>query len=68
LPVWVDEFVHAYGEKLIIGDISTDSGQLLTEIKTNPATFIQVKQVNGSDYLFLVVNNIPLAIQDINGK
>jgi endo-1,4-beta-xylanase len=63
LPVWVDEFVHAYGGKVTVNSVEMDKSQLTEEIRKNPATFTQVKRVNGVESSFLIVNNVPLAIQ-----
>jgi hypothetical protein len=67
LPVWVDDFVHAYGGKVTINGIEMDGGQLTEEIRKNGAAFIRVKNVNSTDISFLVVNDIPLAMREGNG-
>ncbi len=66
LSIWVEEFVHAYGGSLTINGTSMDSGQLLTAIKLQPNSFLQHKQIDGADVLFLVVNAVPLAMLEEN--
>jgi GH35 family endo-1,4-beta-xylanase len=66
LPVWVDDFVHAYGGTVTINSLDMTADQILAEIKSDPDSFLQVKQINGAEYSFLVVNGIPLAMRDEN--
>jgi GH35 family endo-1,4-beta-xylanase len=64
LPVWVDEFVHAYGGKIIAGSTEVDASQLTYDIRKNSEKYIQTKQVNGAEISYLLVNGIPLALRD----
>jgi len=64
LPVWVDDYVHAYGGKVIVNSIEMSASQLTDEIRNNNDKFIQVKQINGNEFLILIVNGIPLAIRE----
>lgn len=66
LPVWIGEFVHAYGGSIVLNGIDMDSNQLLDAIKMQPDLFLQRKQVDGNEVLFLVVNAVPLAILEEN--
>jgi GH35 family endo-1,4-beta-xylanase len=68
LPIWVNEFVHAYGGKVTVNGVDIDANQLTDEIRQNSNKFIETKQVNGVEILFLVVNNIPLAIREGNSQ
>jgi len=68
LPVWVDEFVHAYGGKVTVNGVEMNTSQLTDEIRKNGDKFTQTKQVNGNEVLFLVVNGIPLAMREGNGQ
>lgn len=68
LPAWVDEFVHAYGGKVTVNGAEMDAVQLTVEIRKNGEAYMQNKKVNGIDYMFIVVNGIPLAFQEKAGK
>ncbi len=68
LPVWVDEFVHAYGGKVTVDGMEMDAGQLTDEIRKNGVKFIEPKQHNGAEIFFVVVNSVPLAMRDGNGQ
>jgi len=68
LSVWVDEFVHAYGGKVVVNGIEMDASQLIDAIDNNAETFTQVKCVKGTKYPLLIVNNIPLALMGVDGK
>ncbi len=67
LSKWIDDYVHAYGGKATVNSTEMDSVQLLNAIKTTPDVFIQAKQINGIEYSFLVVNNVPLALKQKDG-
>jgi len=62
LSNWIEEYVHAYGGKVTVNGVKMDSRQLTAAIRQNPEGFIQKKPVNGVEYLFVVVNEIPLFI------
>jgi len=64
LPTWIEQYVNAYGGKVTINGTEMDASQLTNVIKANPNSFTQVKQVNGIEYSFLVVNDVPLAINN----
>jgi GH35 family endo-1,4-beta-xylanase len=66
LSIWVDEFVHAYGGKLTVNGVDMDANQLADEIRQNSDKYIQTKSVNGIDFSFLVINDIPLAMMNSN--
>ncbi|MBI5351895.1 MAG: endo-1,4-beta-xylanase [Chloroflexi bacterium] len=63
LSKWVDDYVHAYGGKVIVNGAEMDASQLTDEIRKNPEAFTQIKNVNGIDSSFLAVNGVPLAMQ-----
>ena len=60
LSKWIDDYVHAYGGKVVVNGIEMDASQLTDEIRKNGKSFMQTKKVNGIQYLFLLVNDIPL--------
>lgn len=62
LPTWIDQYVNAYGGKVAVNGTDMDASQLTDVIKTSPNSFTQTKQINGIEYSFLVVNNVPVAI------
>ena len=67
LPIWIDQYVHAYdpyGGKIKVKGVEMDTIQLTEAIQKNPDAFTQVKQINGIEYSFAVVNGIPLAIKE----
>ena len=64
LPVWLDDFVHAYGDKITVNGIEMNASQLTDEIRKNSEKFIQVKEINGSEVLFLLINGTPLAFRE----
>lgn len=68
LPIWVDEFVHAYDGIVIVNGVEMDANQLTNELQENSIKYIQAKKVNDSEILFLVVNEIPLAMRKGNGQ
>jgi hypothetical protein len=63
LPIWVGEFVHAYGGKVTIDGMGMDASQLTTKIRRNGDEFIEVKPSAGVLTSFLMVNGIPLAMR-----
>lgn len=63
LAAWIDEFVHAYGGKVTVNGTEMTASQLMDAILANPDPFMQPRQINGKEYLFLVVNDIPLAMR-----
>jgi len=63
LSKWVDEYVNAYGGKVIVNGVEMGTSQLTDEIRKNSEAFTQVKIINGAGYSFLVVNGVPLAMQ-----
>lgn len=68
LSVWVDEFVHAYDGKATVNGVEMDANQLTDEIRKNDDKFIASKNINGTTFLFLMVNNVPLALREGNGQ
>jgi hypothetical protein len=67
LSVWVDEFVHAYGGKVVVDGVEMDASQLTHELREKGDKYLQLKKFNGAEILFLVVNEIPLAIREEDG-
>jgi len=65
---WIDDYVHAYGGKIMVNNVEMDSSQLTNEVKANLDLFLQVKQINGSNFSLFVVNGVPLAIREPNDK
>jgi GH35 family endo-1,4-beta-xylanase len=63
LSTWVGDFVHAYGGKVTVNDVEMDAEQLTAAIRQNPEAFTITKKVGKNVRLFLVVNEIPLAIK-----
>jgi GH35 family endo-1,4-beta-xylanase len=63
LSVWIQAYVHAYGDKVIVNGMELNAEQLTDEIIKNETQFFQRKKINESEYLFLVVNDVPLAIR-----
>jgi GH35 family endo-1,4-beta-xylanase len=63
LPVWIDDYVHAYGGTVTVNGAVKDSDQLLGAVRADPGGFTERKTIQGNDALFLVVNGVPLAIQ-----
>ncbi len=63
LPTWVEDYVHAYGGKVIVNGVEMNAEQLTEAIGQNPEAFTQVKTVDGQEYSFFVVNDIPLGIR-----
>ena len=45
-----------------------DAEQLTAAIRQNPDEFTQIRSVNGENYSFLLINNIPLAMISGNGQ
>lgn len=68
LPIWVDEFVHAYDGTVVINDVEMDANKLTVELRENGDKYIESKKINGAEILFLVVNEIPLAMREENGQ
>lgn len=68
LSQWLDNFVHAYGGTVTVNDTEMNADQLATEVQANPDSFLQVRQINGVEYSFLVVNGIPLALRKDKAK
>jgi endo-1,4-beta-xylanase len=62
LSTWIANYVNAFGGKVTVNGVEMDAAQLLNEIKANPDSFTQVKQVDGVGFSFLVVDDFPLAI------
>ncbi len=68
LPVWVDAFVHAYGGKITVNGVEMNTDQLTSEVSKISESFIQKKNINGNDVLFLVINGAPLAMREGTGQ
>ena len=68
LPMWINEFVHAYGSKITVNGVEMNAIQLTDEIRKNGGDFTQVIEINGVAYSFLVVNDIPLVFMNQNQK
>jgi len=63
LPVWIDDYVHAYGGMVTVNGVERDSNQLLGAVKANPGSFIERKTIKGKENSLFVVNGVPLGIQ-----
>lgn len=63
LSKWIDDYVHAYGGKVMVNGVEMDTSQLTDEVRKNSGNFTSVKTINGVDYSLLVVNGVPLAIR-----
>lgn len=68
LSTWADEFVHAYGGITVVNGVEMDTTQLTEELRKNGDKYIQSKQINETEFLFLVVNEVPLAMREGNGS
>ena len=68
LQIWVEQYVYAYGGKILVNGIEMDASQLTDTIRKNAESFTQVKEVKGTKYSFLVVNGVPLATMGTDGK
>lgn len=68
LQIWVEQYVHAYGGKILVNGMEMDASQLTDVVRKNAETFTQVKEIKGLKYSFLVVNGAPLAIMGMDGK
>ena len=68
LPVWVEDYVHANGGKVIVNGVDMDAKQLTVAIRQNPEAFTLETTINGMKYSFVLVNGIPLAYQEKNGN
>jgi endo-1,4-beta-xylanase len=62
LPKWVNDYVHAYGGKVMVNGVELGASQLTDEIRKNIESFTRVKEIKSVEYSFLVVNGVPLAI------
>jgi len=61
LSIWISDYVNAHGGKVIVNGMELGERQLTDEIRNNGNKYIQVKQVDENEYLFLMVNGSPLA-------
>ena len=68
LSKWIDNYVHAFGGKVTVNGVDMDANQLTEEIRKNAEAFTLTKQINGTEYLFLLVNDIPLAMREGKGQ
>jgi len=68
LSTWVEDYVHAYESKVTVNGVEMDAEQLTAAIRQNPDEFTQIRSVNGENYSFLLINNIPLAMISGNGQ
>ena len=68
LQTWIEQYFNAYGGNVTVNGTAMDANQLTNAIKANPDSFTQTKQINGSEYSFLVVNGAPLALMGTDGK
>jgi len=64
LDAWVEDYVHAYGDRVTIDGVERDANSLTEAIRKNSGGFIQTKSMNGKEVAILVVNGTPLAIQN----
>lgn len=68
LPNWINDYVGAFGGKVILSGVEINAGQLTAEIRKNSDTYTLAKSINGKAYLFLVINGTPLAIREGTGQ
>ncbi|MEI7846686.1 MAG: endo-1,4-beta-xylanase [Chloroflexota bacterium] len=68
LPVWVEEFVHAYGGKVMVNGVVMNASQLAGDIRTNSDKYIASKKVNGVEISFITLNDIPIALREYRGQ
>lgn len=68
LSLWIDDFVHAYGGKIMVNGAEMDANQLTDKIRNNSSEFTQLKTINGIEYTFIVVNGVPIAMRENNQK
>ncbi len=68
LQIWVEQYVNAYGGKITVNSVEMDASQLTDAIRKNAESYLLAKEINGATYSFLMVNSVPLAIRDENGK
>jgi GH35 family endo-1,4-beta-xylanase len=62
LQNWIDDYFHAFGGNAIVNNVEMNTEQFWDEIKSNPEKYTKTVKVNDVEYLFLVVNETPLAI------
>lgn len=62
LQNWVDDYVRAFGGKVMVNNAEMNAEQLLSEIKSNSDAYIKIVKVNDVEYLFFAINEIPLAM------
>lgn len=63
---WVDDYVRAFGGEVTINDISMNASELTEEILMYQEDFTVVKDIDGVEVSFIVVNNIPIALKKEN--
>jgi len=68
LSKWVDNYVHAFGEKVMVNGVEMGTSQLSDEIRKNAEAFTKVKEIKGATYSFLVINDFPLTMREGNGQ
>jgi GH35 family endo-1,4-beta-xylanase len=68
LSKWVNNYVHACGGKTTVNSIEMDASQLTDEIRKNIESFTQMNEINGIEYSFFLVNDVPLAISEGKGQ
>lgn len=66
LPTWVEDYVHAYGGKVIVNGAEMDAEKLTETIRQKPDEFAQTKKIGENVSSFLIVNDVPLAMKDVN--
>lgn len=64
LPVWLDDYVHAYGGSVAVNGATANATQLMAAVKADPGSFIKTKTIGGLPHSLFVVNSTPIAIQD----
>ncbi|MGB9882869.1 MAG: endo-1,4-beta-xylanase, partial [Methanomassiliicoccales archaeon] len=68
LKTWVEQYVHAYGGRVSVNNVLVDGNQLVGEIQSHPDQFLEAKKANNSEYVFLVVNGVPLGVRSADGN
>lgn len=62
LELWISDFVNSYGGKIKLYETDFGASELVNKIRTNPESFTQTKVIDGKEYSFLMVNDVPLGI------
>ncbi len=67
LSAWLDEFTHAYGGTVTVNGLVMDAPSLQAAILANPDDFTTSKTIADQEAIFLLVNDIPIAMRLADG-